>query len=134
MNLSAKGREIREVGSQDEPVTICDSQVLRNFKFELPSTSCTELLLTRDMVEDPTRRLAWAGALLILVTSAGLLSRASSQIRHPLDQQLVPDFQKKGYPKNQMVIESSPSFGHFGSFWGVPVPGQSHMVIMGVVN
>lgn len=30
-------------------------QVLRNFKFELPSTSCTELRLTREMVDDPTR-------------------------------------------------------------------------------
>lgn len=37
-------------------VTILE-KVLRNFKFELPSTSCTELLLTRDMVEDPTRAL-----------------------------------------------------------------------------
>eukprot|EP00435_Cladocopium_sp_Y103_P020120 s3022_g4.t2 len=42
-------------------VTILE-KVLRNFKFELPSTSCTELLLTRDMVEDPTRRLAWQGS------------------------------------------------------------------------
>ena len=33
-------------------VTILE-KVLRNFKFELPSTSCSQLLLTRQMVEDP---------------------------------------------------------------------------------
>lgn len=37
-------------------VTILE-KVLRNFKFELPSTSCTELRLTREMVDDPTRAL-----------------------------------------------------------------------------
>eukprot|EP00438_Fugacium_kawagutii_P000863 Skav236643 [mRNA] locus=scaffold2983:33264:50894:- [translate_table: standard] len=35
-------------------VTILE-KVLRNFKFELPSTTCTELLLTAEMVEDPAR-------------------------------------------------------------------------------